>query len=177
MAFLGCRPFRVLYQLLAAAELHHRRPARRLDDDVDVVVRAVALGADAPARLPAARGVAGARRGFAEGAVRVLRIFLERPVGETLLVAQLDAAEVEHRVLHGDLDALALAGLLALQQGGQDAGDAVYAGAGIADLRTGDDRRGTEERRVGKECVRKGRARWLSEPLKNNKNNFIIKSL
>src|SRR3546814_18896959 len=81
-ALLGCRPFRVLDQLLAAAELHQRRPARRLDDDVDVVVRAVALGADAPARLPAARGVAGARRGFADGAVRGLRLFLERPGAE-----------------------------------------------------------------------------------------------
>ena len=78
-------------------------PHRRLGDEVDVGVGiglpALALQDDAG--LAAARIVAGARHGFAErDALAELRVFLQRPVREALLVAQLDAAEIEHAVLH-----------------------------------------------------------------------------
>src|SRR5712691_1644722 len=46
-----------------------------------------------------------------------------------------DAAEVDDRILHGHLDLLALAGALALVQGGQDANGAVQPRARIADRR------------------------------------------
>src|SRR5207237_2709857 len=45
------------------------------------------------------------------------------------------------RVDHRDLDPLALAGALALIEGGEDAGDEMHAGAAVADLRAGDGRR------------------------------------
>ena len=48
-----------------------------------------------------------------------------------------DAAEVDHRILHGHLDVLAPAGALALVQGGQDADGAVQPGARVADGRAG----------------------------------------
>jgi hypothetical protein len=40
---------------------------------------------------------------------------------QALLVAQLDAAEVQDAVLHGAGDALALAGFLTLEKGSHDA--------------------------------------------------------
>ncbi len=78
-------------------------PHRRLGDEVDVGVGiglpALALQDDAG--LAAAGVVAGARRGLAErDALAELGVFLERAVREALLVAQLDAAEVQHAVLH-----------------------------------------------------------------------------
>src|SRR5256885_12904879 len=67
------------------------------------------------------------------------------------LVAQLDPAQVQHRVLHRALHALAAPGLLALIERREDAGDEMNASTGVTDLRTR-----SEERRVGKEC----RSRW-----------------
>lgn len=58
-------------------------------------------------------------------------------MGQALLVAEFDAAQVEDGVLHGDLDALAASGVGALVEGGQDPRDGVDAGAGVADLRAG----------------------------------------
>ena len=52
-----------------------------------------------------------------------------------------DAGQVDDCVLHGDLDPLALARLVALEQGGQDPHGAVHPGSGIADGRTGPQRR------------------------------------
>jgi hypothetical protein len=121
-------------QLGPADQLHQRRPDLRLDDDVDIVVGAPALGAHGLARLAATGGIARARHLVAE--LRVW-VFLERPMLEALLVAHLDAAEIEHCVLHRDLDALAASGLCALVEGGENAGDAMDAGARIADLRAG----------------------------------------
>ena len=46
-----------------------------------------------------------------------------------------DAAEVDDRVLHGQLDALALAGGLPLPQRGHHAEGGVHARAGVADGR------------------------------------------
>ena len=53
-----------------------------------------------------------ARHGVAEGhALAELAVFLQRAVLEALLVAQLDAAEIEHAVLHRAVDFLAEAGM------------------------------------------------------------------
>ena len=86
------RVVRVGDQFLAAAELHQRLPAGRLDDHVDVIVRPARGAAQRRARLAAARGVAGARHRVAEFLVRV---FGQRPVRETLLVAHLDPAQIQ----------------------------------------------------------------------------------
>src|SRR5215471_1619459 len=124
---------------LLADDLTDLGPHRRLRDEIDIGVGITlpALAFEDPARLAAARGVAGAGHRVAELAVRVLRVFLERTMGEPLLVAQLDASEVEHAVLHGDVDALAAAGAVALIERAHDADCEVQAGAGIADLRAG----------------------------------------
>src|SRR3546814_141294 len=100
---------------------------------------------DSPARLAAARFVACYGHRVAEGnALAVLAVFLQRAVLQALLVAQLHAAEVQHAVLHGRHHALAAARLLAMEQRGDDAEAEVQAGAGIADLRAGDqDRKST----------------------------------
>src|SRR5207244_13206895 len=51
-----------------------------------------------------------------------------------------DAAEVDDRILHGHLDLLAIAGALALVQGGQDANGAVQPRARVADRWSGFER-------------------------------------
>jgi hypothetical protein len=53
---------------------------------------------------------------------------------QPLVVAQLDPAQVQHRMLHGDGHALSAAGVLTLVERGQDAGHRVDAGARVADL-------------------------------------------
>ena len=58
-------------------------------------------------------------------------------MGQALLVAHLDPAQIEHRVLHGDLDPLAAPGLFPLQQRRQDAGDQVNPRSTVADLGAG----------------------------------------
>src|SRR3546814_6814946 len=55
------------------------------------------------------------------------------------------SAVVQHAVLHGRHHALAAARLLAMEQRGDDAEAEVQAGAGIADLRAGDQRRAVAE--------------------------------
>ena len=90
--------------------------------------------------MAAAGGVAGARDRVAELAVRILRILLERPVRQPLLIAQLHAAQVQHRILHGDRHALPAAALLPVQQRGENAGHEVNAGARVANLGAGDER-------------------------------------
>src|SRR4051794_24384037 len=108
-ARLGGGVILVLDELGMADLLHQRSPDLRLDDDVQPRVLAVVghrLAAHGPAGLPAAGGVAGARDEVEELLVRVL---LERPVLKALLVAQLDAAEVEDAAAHRDLHALAAA--------------------------------------------------------------------
>ena len=64
---------------------------------------------------------------------------------EALLVAQLHAREVEHAVLHGGEHALAAAGAQALVERRHDAEREMQTGAGIADLRAGDERRALAE--------------------------------
>src|SRR5262249_1873539 len=99
-------------------------PYGRLRDKIDVGVGIglPALAFEYATRLAAAGIVACARHCVAEGnAFTVLAIFLERTMGEPLLVAQLDAAKVEHAVLHRSRHALTLAGLGALIERGDNA--------------------------------------------------------
>ena len=109
---------RVGDQLRPADDLHQRLPGRRLDDHVDIVVGAARSAAQRRPRLAAARRVAGARHGVAEF---LGRVFEQRPVFETLLVAHLDPAQIQHRIDHRHLHPLASAGALALEQRRQDA--------------------------------------------------------
>ena len=64
---------------------------------------------------------------------------------EALLVAQFHAREIEHAVLHGAQHALAAAGAVALVERADDAEREMQAGAGVADLRAGDERRAFAE--------------------------------
>src|ERR1700761_7690122 len=88
-------------------------PDRRLRDEIDVGV-GIGLPAFAfqdAAGLATAGIVAGARHRVAErNAFTELAVFLERTMGEALLVAQRDARQVQHAVLHRSRNALALAG-------------------------------------------------------------------
>src|SRR5262249_13777493 len=113
-------------------------PDRRLGDEVDVSIRIglPALALENAAGLTAAGIVAGARRRVSERhAFAELTVFLERTMGEALLVAQLDAAQVEHAVLHRGGDALALAAMGALVERGDDAEGKMQTCAAVADLR------------------------------------------
>src|SRR3954464_10800541 len=144
-ARLGGGVVLVLDELGLADLLHQRGPDLRLDDDVEPRVLAVVghrLAAHGPAGLAAAGGVAGARDEVEELLVGVL---LERPVLEALLVAQLDAAEVEEAAAHRDLHALAAARVGPLVERGADRAEQVDRVARVADLRAGDDRRAVLE--------------------------------
>src|SRR5262249_42937743 len=78
-------------------------------------------------------------------AFAVLAVFGQRSVRQALLIAQLDAREVEHAVLHGAQHALPAAGADALIEGGDDAEGEVHPRAAVADLRAGDERRALPE--------------------------------
>src|SRR5262249_24875346 len=121
-------------QLGPTDQVRDRLPAHWLDDDVDVVVGATRRALHGPARLSAARGVTRSRDAVAEVLVRV---FAEWSVLQPLVIAQLDAAQVQHRVLHRYGHALPATSVLAPVQGGQDAGHGVDAGARVPDLGTG----------------------------------------
>src|SRR6058998_1291035 len=88
----------------------------RLSDDINVgvLIRFPALAAHDPTRMSAAGCVTGAGHGGVEATIEILRVFLEWPAGEALLVAQLHAAEIQNGVLHRACDPLAAARLLAL---------------------------------------------------------------
>src|SRR5665213_1226727 len=99
-------------------------PHRRLGDEIDVGVRIVfpALALENTARLTATGIVPRTWRRVAErDAFAVLAVLGQRSRLETLLIAQLDAAKVEHAVLHRDADPLALAGVGALIERGDNA--------------------------------------------------------
>src|SRR5207248_11321057 len=99
-----------------------------------------------PARWAAAGLVAGARHRLAKRyALAVLAVFGKRTMLEALLIPQLDAAKVEHAVLHGRKHALAAAAANALVKRGDDAEREMQPSAGIADLRAGDERRSLAE--------------------------------
>src|SRR3984957_12726141 len=123
-------------------------PDRRLGDEVDVGVRIglPALALENAARLTAAGIVAGARHRIAKrNAFAELAVFLERAMGEALLIAQLDAREVQDAVLHGGSDLLSLASDRALIKRGDDAECQMQPGAAVADLRAGDERQSVAE--------------------------------
>ena len=125
-------------------------PHGRLRDEIDVGVGIglPALALQDPARLAAARCIAGARHRFEELAVRILRIlFHHLGAVEPLLVAQLDAAKVEHAVLHRRQHLLAAARRVALIERRDDAECQMQARARVADLRAGDQRRTVVEAR------------------------------
>src|SRR6516225_5787658 len=135
-------PFRL------ADEVADRAPYGRLRDEIDVGVGIVlpALAFEDPAGLAAAGIVAGARHRFSErNAFAVLAVFGQRSVPQTLLVAQLDAREIEHAVLHGAEHALPAPGADALIERADDAEGEVQTGAAVADLRPGDERRAVAE--------------------------------
>src|SRR6185437_3988165 len=142
--------FRIRLPGRLADDVADRPPYRRLRDEVNVGVGIVlpTLALQDPAGLATAGIVAGARRRVAERNVLAeLAVFLERAGFEPLLVAQLDAAEIEHAVLHRHIDLLAAAGTGALEQRGDDTERQMQAGAGVADLRAGDQRRTVAEAR------------------------------
>src|SRR4029077_5085219 len=119
-------------------------PVLLLDGEVDVRVGVglPTLALDHPARLSTAAGIATARNGLTELAVRPLRVLLQvADAFQPLLVAQLDPAQVQHRVLHGGRDLLALAGLVALDERGEDADQQVHAGVAVTKGGAGDGRR------------------------------------
>src|SRR5262249_1916436 len=110
--------------------------------DVGVGIFLPALALEDPAGLAATGVVAGTRYRLAErNAFAVLAVLGKRPVLEPLLIAQLDAREIEHPVLHGAQHALAAAGADALIQRAGDAEGQMQTGAAVADLRAGDQRR------------------------------------
>ncbi len=152
---------RIGQPFLAADDLADVLPHRRLRDEVDVRVGIAlpSLALEDPARLPAAGRVARARHRVAELAVRVLRIFFHHAgARETLLVAQLDPAQIEDAVLHRRQHLLAASGRVALIERGDDPQRQMQSGAAIADLRAGDDRRSIVE--TGR---RRGAARALRD--------------
>src|SRR3954452_220241 len=123
-------------------------PDRRLGDEIEVGVGIglPALAFEDAAGLAAAGIVAGARHGIAErNAFAVLAVFLQRTMGEALLVAQFYAREIEHAVLHRSRHLLALAGHGALVQRGDDAERQMQPGTAVADLRAGDERQPVAE--------------------------------
>src|SRR5215468_5773692 len=131
-----------------ADEVADRAPYGRLGDEIDVGVGIVlpALAFEDPAGLAAAGVVAGARHRLSErDAFAVLAVFGQRSMRQTLLIAQLDAREVEHAVLHGAEHALPAPGADALIERADDAEGEVQAGAAVADLRAGDERRAVAE--------------------------------
>src|SRR5580692_4134101 len=135
-------------------------PYRRLGDEIDVGVGIglPALALQNAAGLAAAGIIAGARHGIAErNAFAKLAVFLEGTMGETLLVAQLDARQIEHTVLHRGGDALPLAGMGALIECGDDAEREMQAGAAVADLRAGHERQAVAE--TGGRCGAAGALR------------------
>src|SRR5436190_1773822 len=149
--------------LRLADEIADRAPYRRLGDEIDVGVGIVlpTLAFEDPAGLAAAGVVAGARHRRPErDAFPVLAVFGERAVRQALLIAQLDAGEVEHAVLHGAEHALPAAGTDALIERAHDAEGEVQPGAAVADLRAGDERRA-----VAEAGGRRGAARALCDVL------------
>lgn len=154
LAGLGGGVSGVVFPFGLADGLAGGAPVLWLDGEVDVGVGVVlpALALQDPARVAAAAGVAAAGHGVGEGAVGVLRVLLQ--VAQALqaqLVAQLNPAQVQHRILHRDRDLLAAAGLLPAEQRGQDADRQVYAGVAVAHGGTADGGRPVPEagRRAG----------------------------
>ena len=144
-------PFRLVNQI---ADL---LPDRGLGDEIGVGIGVgfMPLAFEDAAGLAAAGIVARTRHGLAERlAPAELGILFQRACRQALLVAQFDPAQVQHAVLHRREHALPAPGLLALIQRGDDAERQMQAGAGIADLRAGDQRRAVDEAGGGGRAAR-----------------------
>src|SRR6266478_915224 len=129
------RPFRLPDRLAGL------RPVLFLDREIDVGVRVgvPALALEYPARLPAAAGVAAAGDRIAKLPIWILRVFLEvANMLQAFLVPQLDAAQIQHRILHRHRHFLASAGLPTADQCGQDADREMHAGVAVAERRSAD---------------------------------------
>src|SRR2546422_3574733 len=106
-----------------------RKPHLLRHEDEDVVVGPAGPAAIRRARYAGAELIPGPRAGLAEA----------------LVVAQADPDEVDHRVLHGDLDLLAFAARVALHERGEDPDHTVHPGARVADGRPDVGRRAVGE--------------------------------
>src|SRR5579862_2471143 len=140
----GRRIVRIGFPFRLADQVADRTPHRGLGDEVNVGVGIAlpTLALENPARLAAAGVVAGAWRRLTErNTFAVLAVFLERTVGEALLIAELHAREIEHTVLHGAEHSLAAARADALVKSADDAKRKMQASAAVADLSAGDERR------------------------------------
>src|SRR5207245_3366454 len=103
-------------QVDPANDLQQHLPKILRHEKQDVVVGAAGMAAIRRAGYAGAELVTGALAGLS-GA---------------LMIAQADADQVDHRVLHRDLDLLALTGEVPLHQRGENADHAVHAGARIS---------------------------------------------
>src|SRR5215218_4646053 len=125
-------------------------PDRRLGNEIDVRIRVglPALAFQDPARLTATGVVSGARNRIAKrNAFAVLAVFLERTMGEALLVAQLYAREVQYAVLHGRRHPLSAPRHCALIESCDYPERQMQAGAAVANLRAGHQRKSVAEAR------------------------------
>ncbi len=126
---------RIADPLRLAQRAADRLPGVTLNREVDVSVRVgfPALALEHPTRLTATAGVTATRHDIAELAVRILRILFEvADTVQTLLVAQLHAAQVDDRILHRDSDLLATARLTTADDGRQNTDREVHAGVAVA---------------------------------------------
>ena len=115
-----------------ADDLGQRRKGLCLGDHVLVGIRIgfPSLAAHDPPRMASAGGIAGSRHRGAKCAVGILRIFLEHAgPAEPLLIAKLDPAKIQHRILHRACHSLAATGLLAMKKSREDTGHEMDAGA------------------------------------------------
>src|SRR5262249_30599902 len=134
---------RIGFPFRLADHVADRAPDRRLRDEIDVGVRIglPAFALEDPAGLAATGIIAGARHSIAEAhALAVLAVFGQRAMLQPL-IAKLATAEVEDAVLHRSQDALAAPCADALIERRNNAKREMQAGAGIADLRAGHQRR------------------------------------
>ncbi len=141
------RPFRLTDCLTGA------HPVLLLDREVDVGVRVrlPTLALEYPAGLSTAAGVAAAWDRIAKRPIWILRVFFQVAHAiQALLVAQLDAAQVQHRILHRHGHLLTLAGLLTGDQCGQQADGQMHAGIAVAECRCAD--RGRTVPKAGCRC-------------------------
>src|SRR5450759_825589 len=130
---------RIASQSLAADPLRQRAPDGFLHDNIDVIVGSTRFALDRVAELPATGIVAPARRGLK--ALRRYRVFRQRTTRQALVVAELDPAQIHHRVHHRYFDVLPFPSPVALVQCRKDTDYQMQAGARIADLRPGYERR------------------------------------
>ena len=114
---IGCRKARIGQQIGLSDDADKGFPHLRLAEDINVVVRSAGRTRERRARHGASQLVARTRRW----------------VPEALVVAQRNADQIDHRVLHRHLHMLAFARGVPLLQRGQNTDRHVHPGAGVAD--------------------------------------------